>query len=381
VRTTRRTRGLIVWLAITAALASTAMPRARSAQDEIGFLARERSRRDLVHYHKMIDAYAAGDEAASVGLMLEWSHEQLDRAVSLIDSGQDAYAPWPARRFGLAAMLHTDAALRLSHYLATNDSRHHVEIAARVWALGARLHRAAVQPVAQRWYLAVSRCLRDRNALYGAEQLLEIGRDRMPGDPVILNESGTLAEAFGTTFALADTAVLRVSARGMDLDLHATSKRRVASLASAAQWLGDAAALDPGNDLLHVHLGRVQALRFQDEEATRILGSVLATTRDDATAYLAGVFIAAVRERQNRLPDAAAAYRAALERFPRGHAARIGLSHVLQQDGKGDAAREALANLLGEAEGATREPLWWYTFEPAGVADSRLDALRQEVRR
>jgi predicted Zn-dependent protease len=167
----------------------------------------------------------------------------------------------------------------------------------------------------------------------------------------------------------------------MDLDLHATSKRRVASLASAAQWLGDAAALDPGNDLLHVHLGRVQALRFQDEEATRILGSVLATTRDDATAYLAGVFIAAVRERQNRLPDAAAAYRAALERFPRGHAARIGLSHVLQQDGKGDAAREALANLLGEAGGATREPLWWYTFEPAGVADSRLDALRQEVRR
>jgi hypothetical protein len=329
----------------------------------------------------MIDAYAAGDEAASVEALLGWSREQLDKAVGLINSLQDEYYPWPAGRFGLAAMLHTDAALRLSPHLVTKDSRHHAETAARVWDLGARLHRTAVQPLAQRWYFAVSRCLRDRNALYGAEHLLEIGRARMPDDAVILNESGTLAEAFATTFALADTPVLQVTPRGLYLGLDTIFTRRVASLASAAQWLGDAAALDPGNDLLRVHLGRVQALRFQDEEATRILGGVLASTPDAATAYLAGIFIAAVRERQNRLPEAAAAYRAALEQFSRGHAARIGLSHVLQQDGKGDAAREVLATLLGEADGDTREPLWWYTFEPAGVADSRLDALRQEVRR
>ena len=109
-----------------------------------------------------------------------------------------------------------------------------------------------------------------------------------------------------------------------------------------------------------MHLGRVQALREEDDEAVLLLDRVLGASDDDATAYLAAVFMGGLRERQGRLDDAAAAYRAAMARFPVGHSAYVGLSEVLQRAGKVDEAREVLRNLLSESIGPTREPLWWY---------------------
>ncbi len=65
---------------------------------------------------------------------------------------------------------------------------------------------------------------------------------------------------------------------------------------------------------------------------------------------------------------------------PVGHAAHIGLSEALQRTGKSDESYAVLQSLLQESVGPTDEPLWWYQFEPADVADARLDGLRKEVR-
>ena len=130
-----------------------------------------------------------------------------------------------------------------------------------------------------------------------------------------------------------------------------------------------------------VHLGRVQALLFDDAEALTTLRTVLARTPSNDLAYLAAIFIGAVHDRQDRLDDAAAAYRAALERVPAGHAARVGLADVLRRSGRVDDARGVLQALATERSNGTHDPMWWYIVEPPGAADWRMAALRAEVRR
>lgn len=371
---------IAVRLATVATAIACAVPaNGQSAQDEWELRKREQAKADVVRYHAMIDAYAAGDERKGVEALLRWNRARLDPVLARVSGREDPFSPWQPRRYGLAAMLHTDAALHLSGDLATTESFAYVEDASRMWRMGTGLHPTAVRPLAQRWYAALSRYLRDRRALHAADRLLSIGREHLPRDPVLLYESGTLSESFATDFALSATIV--ATGTRPDLSFDASFKRRAGRLNDAARWLREAAALDPGNDMLGLHLGRVQALRLEDEEALAILGAVLDRTDDDATAYLAAIFMGGVWRRQQRLEEAASAYRAAIARFSIGHAAYVGLSEVLQRAGRGDEAREVLRNLLAGSGGPTREPHWWYQFEPPGIADERLDAFRKEIRR
>jgi predicted negative regulator of RcsB-dependent stress response len=149
----------------------------------------------------------------------------------------------------------------------------------------------------------------------------------------------------------------------------------------AVGWLRRAAALAPEEDLVRLHLGRVQAIRHDDDEALRVLEAVRTRTRDEAIAYLAGIFIAGLRVRQGRLDDAVAAYRDAIAQYPHGQAAYVGLSELLQRTGKGDESRELLQTLLGEGRAATREPLSWYLADPPQIVEERFAVLRGAVQR
>ena len=341
---------------------------------------RDKAPGELRKYHEMLEAYARGDEAASVDALLEWTHERVNNALALANGLKDPFTPWDRRRHGLAAMLHTDVALRVAPDADTTDAFWHVDVAGRLLMMGTKARPDEIRPLAERWYLTLARYFRDRNAPYVAQLLLQHGRERLPDDAVILYESGTLAELSGTDYALAGATTFNSASRGRVFQLDRVLARRNGNLNDATGWLRQATTLDPGDDLLRVHLGRVLALRREDDHAHRLLNDVIETTKDGATAYLAAVFIGGLRERQGRLEDAAVAYRAGIARFPLGHAAYIGLSQVLQRTGKGDESREVLHNLLSESLGPTREPLWWYQFDPPGVAEGRLDALRKEVR-
>jgi predicted Zn-dependent protease len=149
----------------------------------------------------------------------------------------------------------------------------------------------------------------------------------------------------------------------------------------AAGWLRSAITLQPDDSNLRLHLGRVLALTQEDAEALSILQQVAASPAPDDTACLALLFVAAIHERAGRLDEATTAYRGAVTRYPRGHAAYIGLSEVLQRTGHGVESREVLQRLVTESAGPTDDPWWWYRFEKPGLAESRLAALREEVRR
>ena len=336
---------------------------------------------DLLRYHTLLDAYKAGDASKSVDELLQWSRSRIEQVIKLASTPKDTFFPWDVSRFGLAVMLHTDGALRITPYAESNEAFAHLELAANLLGRGMRLDAERVRPLAQRWYFTLARYLRHWNAPYIAERLLEMGRERLRDDPVILYESGTLAETLATEYALAPLIAMQTRRPNAMVTLSVTLQRRKGYLNNAATWLGQAAALDPKNELLRVHLGRVHALRFDDDQALRFLGEVRDKTADDAIAYLASVFIGGIHQRQRRLDEAMGAYRFAIARFPRGHAAYVGLSEVLQLSGNGDESRAVLRTLLSESSGATSEPQWMYAFEPNNIPDQRLEALRHEVRR
>lgn len=343
---------------------------------------RSRARADLKLYHEMLGAYANGDEAASVEAVVELDPERLDRVLRNInDPLDDPVGLWDAKRYSLAVMLHTDAAFRLAGASYGNAMYDQMQIAADLLQLGVRCAPDSLRPLAPRWYVALSRVLGDRTVFGAAEALLELGRTRLVDDPAILRESGLLAESLGTLFVLAggnQNVSLRGGAPGI---LRRIVDRRRAWLEDAEEWLGRAAVVEPGSDEVLLHLGRVQALRFDDAEALRTLGTVLARTRSAETAYLAGIFIGAVHDRGERLDEAASAYRAAARYAPGAHAAEIGLADVLRRSGRLDESRETLFAMVTRPDRDSHDPLWWYSLDPPGRADERLTALRDEVRR
>jgi tetratricopeptide (TPR) repeat protein len=226
-----------------------------------------------------------------------------------------------------------------------------------------------------------------------AQDLLQQGRARVPGNPAILYESATLAELLARGYSVTVTE----NASGVpsiDADAARNQQRRAGFLNDAARWLREALArqraqdarpgshLEGDNTLLmaRLHLGRVETLRDNEKDGLAHLEQIFTATGDADTAYLAALFSGAAHERLRR-PDAAeASYRRAIERNPAGQAAYIALSEVLQRTGRPVESRAVLHTLLETKGASVGEPLWWYLVDPPGVPDERLGGLRREVR-
>jgi tetratricopeptide (TPR) repeat protein len=283
--------------------------------------------------------------------------------------------PWLPGELRGAAMLHTDAALRIvGPDEEDGDRRHHLKVAGRM------LHASSSRddPFVPRWYYAVSRALRDRNLFGVAEDLLERGRSQVPGNPTILFESSAVAETLARGYGVNVTETRGIPS--IEPDTERNLQWRAARLNDAARWLREAVERDDTMLIARLHLGRVETLRSHEKDGLVHLERVFSAATDDATAYLAALFIGAAHERLRR-PDAAeASYRKAIARFPAGQAAYVALSEVLQRSGKSGESRTVLHDLLLGRTELIREPWWWYLVEPPGVAQERLAELRREVR-
>ena len=205
-------------------------------------------RADLSDYHAMIDAYADGDAAGSIEAVLALSQQRLARdwtgltraLYSINTRGIDPRAPWDARRYALAVMLHTDAALRIAGDTYGDEAFVQFQVAADLLQLGVRCAPGRFTSLAPRWYVALSRLLRDRTVLGAAVALLELGRTRLENEPAIFGESGVLAESVATIYALSQPEARTSWAAGDDrLFLRRVTDRRQA-------WLNDAGELAAG---------------------------------------------------------------------------------------------------------------------------------------
>jgi tetratricopeptide (TPR) repeat protein len=330
--------------------------------------------RNLVSsYRQLIDRYRRG-EADSVDAVIAIPTDHLDSILEVIFGLPDM--PW-ARTGELrgAAMLHTDAALRVA---GPDDEdgprRRHLTVAGRmVHASG-----APGDPFVPRWYLAVSRALREQRLFAVAQDLLEAGRARAPGNPTVLYESATLAETLARGYSVS----LRENISGpasIEPDTARNLQRRAGFLNDAAGWLREAVERD-ASLLPRLHLGRVETLRGKEKDALGHLDRVAGSATTPSVMYLAALFSGAAHERLRRIDAAETSYRQAIERYPAGQAAYIALSELLQRTGRLVEARAALHTMLETKPGHAGEPLWWYLADPPEATEERLAELRREVR-
>jgi tetratricopeptide (TPR) repeat protein len=343
----------------------------------------------VVGYRQVIEKYRRGDTGA-VDEAIAIAQSDLQTILRVIFAVPEM--PWASEvELRAAAMLHADAALRRAGLNKddTEEIERHLSVARRM------LHASSSRdgPFISRWYYTVSRALRDRQLIGVAENLLERGRAQAPGDPVILYESATVAEARARGYSVKVTETVS-GIPSIEPDTARNQQWRAGLLNDAARWLREALAPQRAQDarwgppleregamlIARLHLGRVETLRGHEKDGLVQLELVFKAATDDATAYLAALFSGAAHERMRR-PDAAeASYRQAIDRFPSGQAAYVALSEGLQRSGRTDDSRRVLHSLLDGKAGPIREPWWWYLAELPGVADERLVELRREVR-
>ena len=350
---------------------------------------RDQIKSELRQYHDLILDYRRGG-ASVVERLLTWDTRRFGRVLTAIEGTNDDTRPWEPIRFKAATMMHTDAALRLVDRSNMDAALSHLDGASRLLEKG----RAELRPFAARWHQAAARLLQDRGSIPLVEQFLDTARTRLPNDSTILFESGTLHERMA-----GDTVVptivyapeLRVGRAPTPTredrsnrqitrdDVDNLTRRRTENLNQAAIFLRQSLAADDSNMLARLHLGRVESLRQRHDEALALLQQS-AAAQDPATSYLGLLFIAALHERQGALGAAADSYRAAIDRFPRGHAAYTGLSALLQRSGRTDESREVLKRIVDGAVGSRREPWWSYLAEHRSLNVDRFDRLRKEAR-
>ena len=332
---------------------------------------------DLAHYHVLIAADRRGDRTIPQQV-LSLHRDRFRAVLGALATKRDTVNPWEPERFRAAALMHTEAAF-LPHRRTDDRTFEQLDIASQILAKGG----PEVRDFASRWYVAVSRVLRDRLRLEDAERLLELGRSRLPDDPAVLCESGTLEEYLATDARY--SPALRSVPAGALPSFREWPRREAAIMDRRAHRLERAAAfLRAGVDrhspdaVCSLHLGRVSSLRADYPAAERYLRP-LRDSDDAALSYLASLFLGAAAEQQSLFADAALHYREAIARVPRAHAAYFGLSSTMYKQGRADEARAALADAVLPDENNRRDPFWWYFVEPGGMANQRLETLRREV--
>ncbi len=333
----------------------------------------ERLKNDLKRYHALVTTYCAGDDTV-LSDVLPYDWQRLRDMVDAIDSKYDANRPWGDRLLRCGALLQTAAALKFVDEGVPEAFSFHLELATRHFRKGSE----ALRPFASRWFYAIARLFRSRYELGAAEQMLEMGREQLPGDALILYDSGTLAEMRATQWQLGPSTV-HVRSLTDTAPLSRVADNRRSRVEQAAAWLRESVAKGP-TELSRLHLGRVLMMRNEDTQALQVLQALRSDTTDRAVAYLALMFAGAVHERSRRLDDAARAYQQAVDCFPEGNSAYVAYSEVLQALQRPDDARKVLRDLLNGGRDR-RDPWSWYFFEPPEVVRERMVALFQEGRR
>jgi len=345
---------------------------------------------NLKKYQTLLRKYCAGDPSASETL-LSWDAESLTDAVTLINSIDDDTRPWSVADIKAAALMHTDAVFSLLPTSGHDDTVVlQLDVAGRVLVRGAPFienpgedlarRNAEVRAFASRWYVALSRVLRDRIRFDAAHILLRLGRDRLPGDAAVLYESGTMEEFIATQpwEKLPADLASRFAGHQADVILNRLHTQHEQQLADAERWLRQSLALMPGQVAAQLRLGRVLMLRGKDEEAARAFAAIPDPSAD--VRYLTAMFLGALEERRGAIAPAIEAYKRAAAVLPRAQSANIALSQLLQRQGHGEESRLLVEALVSETS-IEPDPWWIYFFEQPATLISRLDALFKEIGR
>jgi Tfp pilus assembly protein PilF len=298
-------------------------------------------------------------------------------ALSLLVLAQAPSGAARARDGAADAMRHTDLLLRLVKEGRPQEAATHLDAATSLLhdAVERDPDRAAF---ALRWRTTVAGLLH----AFGSPGLANRVNDAMAW----LKTSNAAITA-DTSFRQGLAAEIRAAVAG---PLSGTISKRAVALSSeargelktAARNFEDALAADPACAEAALHLGRIRLLtgRDADADAERLL-RIAAAGPVVPVRYLGLLFLGTLAERQGRLTDAEAQYRAAFVLFPWGQSASLALSHALMREGREADSRATLTDHFTATRGRVVDPLWSYLGDPATDLGPALDLLRAEVSR
>lgn len=129
----------------------------------------------------------------------------------------------------------------------------------------------------------------------------------------------------------------------------------------------------------HLRLARILLRLERLDEAETHLARAVALSPDPRQTYLIELFLADLRERQQRPADAMAAYARALAAWPGAQAPVIGLARLRALAGTADAARATLTRIHAERDLRERSDPWMgYIGGQGWRVPGALDALRRD---
>jgi len=324
--------------------------------------------RDIVADRQLVDEYRAGSQTADGDIA--WLSDDPSVVARVVAPASG----WTPMDLMAAAMLHTDASLRLAKAGRRADAVVHVDAAstllraavdresersefARRWrdTVAGRLHDGGLPDVASTLRTHAVIWLRESEEQFAARAAFEMG---------IISEIHAAVAGPLSGPPPKHSSVVPPQARW--------------ELNAAARHFESALATDPNCVEAALHLGRVRLLVGREREAERWLR--IASGADSVPVrYLGMMFLGVLAERQARYADAETQYRNALRVFRWGQSAPLALSHLLMRTGREPEARDVLAMHFATTRGRVVDPLWTYLADPATDPGVTLNQLRAEV--
>jgi tetratricopeptide (TPR) repeat protein len=334
----------------------------------------------------LLDTIPMADRQRTVGAI--WA--QVERIAAGWPPRKEDVVQWTPRLLRALGALEMEAAARI---LAGQDRlRHgaahgHIALANRLFELVALVVKED-EMLAARWLLAMGLNLMARAEFQSAWAVLIPACNEQDKYAPLLVACGSLMETYGSLPAdrvlplefhdrgismkrppLSYELVLSPGARG--ISRARTTRNRY--LDEARRYLGTAIKLDPKDNEAPLRLASVRLQRGDDREAAELLEGLLKRpTLDAREGYLARLFLSRVRDRQNRVDDAAAVLAAA----PAAQSILVARSYNATRRGN---AHEAATFAEDAARSRIDDPWWGYRFGQYWVPEGIFKALREEA--
>ena len=311
-------------------------------------------------YAQILELYQRDQIDAALSALAELSEEDVRSGQRLVIQAFDqSGAADLLLRVG--ALLHTEAAFRLSNSSSVGTLRH---LAFARTYLEKLAHRRRDDRFVHDWWIMVIAFFQGQFDLLKANELSRLAHD-------LVGDSPELFLATGVTQEMAWT-------RSHDDDQEYALK---GDLRAAEFAYRKALAGEPDLVEASLRLGRVLTLRGDYDGALRALSAVR-STGDAGFRYLGHLFEGDALERRGSSAEAEKRYIAAFAALPEGQSARLALAHLRHAAGARAAAAEAVrATAVDRGVGETVDPWLWYTRGLFWRAAGYMLALRAQVQR
>ncbi len=317
---------------------------------------------DAMRYGALVQRYLRDDGDEALREIVTWSPGALIAAVGEVED--DAIrVVLPA-----AVMLHTEAALYLYEEEGSEEADGQWDCARRL--AGLNTWTKEQEAFLRAWYRAAGLLSLGSYGVDNAILLLDRGVLLFPDDPFLAFALGQAYEARGTFRNGRVPSVQPKLSSAAKKDLH-TAEGLYRELLNRDPLLWEA----------RLRMGRCIWLDGRAEAALAELERTASGADPARLRYLAHLFIGDLYRRQSRMPEARQEFARAVEIWPDGQTAALGLAETLHTLGERSGAGAALEAAITERGGTPRiDPYHGYHFGDRAEHKRLLEAARDMAR-